>query len=33
LQNATGLIAETRWQRLTDDRFAAAAAKVFGWLN
>jgi hypothetical protein len=26
LQNAAGLIAETRWQRLNDDRFAAAAA-------
>jgi hypothetical protein len=33
LQNAAGLIAETRWQRFNDDRFAAAAAEVFGWLN
>ncbi len=33
LENAAGLIAETPWQRLSDDRFAAAAAEVFAWTN
>lgn len=33
LQNAARLIAETRWGQLTDDRFAPAAAEVFGWVN
>jgi cell filamentation protein len=33
LQNAAGLVAETRWQDLSDDGFASAAAEVFSWTN
>ena len=33
LQNAAGLVAETDWQDLSDERFASAAAEVFSWTN
>lgn len=33
LQDAADVIAETRWEGLSDERFASAAAEVFAWTN
>ncbi|MCA2304811.1 Fic family protein [Mycobacterium intracellulare] len=33
LDRAAGLVSDTRWQGISDTRFAHAAAEVFAWVN